>query len=664
MRDSRSYFLMTISCCFSNCSGFNSASLYNNVRSNTCYGLHHPAHPSLRNYASNNKSAEEEPLDKRKRSRSTKDNRKTTRRKNINTAATMNTAVCIIPPDDAWDSIQRARHLARDTTFYKWPPAIRLFHPFAPPQAIPTLVGGLAEWIEEEGTKSILEMELNGSGDSMEEKGNCGGSTTQPPFSSSSSTLLESFEVTLDSITILPHWEILQARIEALEERMPQRSLGESLAEKETRRKRAKGAALIEEEERKGLERKQERERKKRQRLKNKGQDTENDNQIEDEDDTTNGEDGKKGGSFNGPCVLYLSPNEESRIALDSLRETLREELFPMYDAFSPSSSVSPYPEYLPRKVVSDTKGGASTSNAIMFKPLLPIARFSSVDQAVKVAKVLQRTWDPLTFNVTDIQFVSRQDDNALHVNSYHSTSTSGVGFGNTGKTQSEDLEIPEVRHRKKHGTLSSEAANRMALTSSGEVEDVSDRGIYGCDAMVMLWGEEPEEELMDEEASLTMIMDDNDDELENSASDFDEDHTHELYYQAGDINYDEIFATAEREYQRMESYEEFSSVFDLEPGAQIAEGEEGGGIEDWLDDGDGSLDDEGATAVIGRAQFFMGAMRDFIGMPASSTIDGKDRIMGGGVSATARRRGAVHRLAESWSDGEYGRKDQDYLPK
>eukprot|EP00985_Skeletonema_marinoi_P007013 scaffold3066_cov121-Skeletonema_marinoi.AAC.10 len=238
----------------------------------------------------------------------------------------MNTAVCIIPPDDAWDSIQRARHLARDTTFYKWPPAIRLFHPFAPTQSIPNLVGKLAEWIEEEGTKSILELELKGSGNVMEKDVD----TTQPSSSSSSSsTLLESFEVTLDSITILPHWEILQARIEALDERMPQRTLGESLAEKETRRRRAEGMALIEEEERKGLERKQERERKKRQRLINKGQGTESDGQIEDDDTTNVDEAGKKGGSFNGPCVLYLSPNEESRIALETLRETLREELFP-----------------------------------------------------------------------------------------------------------------------------------------------------------------------------------------------------------------------------------------------------------------------------------------------------------------------------------------------
>ena len=35
------------------------------------------------------------------------------------TLSTFSTAVCIVPPDETWDSIQRARHLARDTSFYK-----------------------------------------------------------------------------------------------------------------------------------------------------------------------------------------------------------------------------------------------------------------------------------------------------------------------------------------------------------------------------------------------------------------------------------------------------------------------------------------------------------------------------------------------------------------
>ena len=47
-------------------------------------------------------------------------------------ATTMSTALCIVPPDEAWDTIQRARHLARDRTYHKWPPALRLFHPFCP----------------------------------------------------------------------------------------------------------------------------------------------------------------------------------------------------------------------------------------------------------------------------------------------------------------------------------------------------------------------------------------------------------------------------------------------------------------------------------------------------------------------------------------------------
>ena len=43
--------------------------------------------------------------------------------------------------------------------------------------------------------------------------------------------------------------------------------------------------------------------------------------------------------------------------------------------------------------------------------------------------------------------------------------------------------------------------------------------------------------------------------------------------------------------------------------------------------------------------------------MPASSAIDSKDRIMGGGVSAVLRRKGSVHRMAESWNPGDYGKK-------
>jgi hypothetical protein len=82
--------------------------------------------------------------------------------------------------------------------------------------------------------------------------------------------------------------------------------------------------------------------------------------------------------------------------------------------------------------------------------------------------------------------------------------------------------------------------------------------------------------------------------------------------------------------------------------------------LERWLDSDDDESEDEGATAVVGRAQFFIGAMREFIGMPASSTIDQKERIMGGGINSVARRKGAVNRKADSWDAGDYGRKGPD----
>mmetsp|Transcript_30108 Transcript_30108/g.62538 ORF Transcript_30108/g.62538 Transcript_30108/m.62538 type:complete len:723 (-) Transcript_30108:100-2268(-) len=565
--------------------------------------------------------------------------------------ATMSTAVCIIPPDDAWDTIQRARHLARDTSFYKWPPAIRLFHPFAPKHEIPSLVGKLAEWIEEEGERAMdraLSDIENSKRDSDEES-----------FFSVAS-LLQPFEVTLDSITILPHWEILDARIEALEERMPQANLGETEEQKAWRRRRDEGLRLIEKEETKGKERKIEREKKRAVKaaraagkscVRNEGSNIEDMPVTEEDKDDEGDEDDedveKKRNSYNGPCVIYLSPSDESRISLEYFRETLCDELFPMYDEFSPSSSVSPYPEQLPRKAIMSKTKSSQDSN---FRPLLPIGRFATVGEAVKIAKVLQKVWEPLTFNVTDVQFISREDEGAVMLN------TAGVGFGNVpGKMDPSFWDIPEVRHRTKHGTLSSsnESTQRMALTSSGEVEDVSKQGVYGCDAMVMLLGEEPEEELMDEESSLSMLMDDEGGEEDGAGP---VDHTR----QKGKINYDEIFSTAEGEYQRLQALEESPFAVVGEEELMVSESDKKG-IEDWLDDDDGLLYDEGATVVVGRTQFFMGAMREYVGMPASSTIDAKDRIMGGGISAVARRKGSVSRNSDSWEAGDYGKKESDF---
>lgn len=88
------------------------------------------------------------------------------------------------------------------------------------------------------------------------------------------------------------------------------------------------------------------------------------------------------------------------------------------------------------------------------------------------------------------------------------------------------------------------------------------------------------------------------------------------------------------------------------------------GNIEDWLDQDDDW--DEGTQVVIGRTQFFTGEQRLYTGMPASSVVDSKDRSMGesgGSISGLARRRRTNSRNGNSWAEGEYGRRDSDYLP-
>ena len=48
--------------------------------------------------------------------------------------------------------------------------------------------------------------------------------------------------------------------------------------------------------------------------------------------------------------------------------------------------------------------------------------------------------------------------------------------------------------------------------------------------------------------------------------------------------------------------------------------------------------------------------------MPASSAVDAKDRILGEGVSASARRKGSPHRSMNLWRDGEFGKRESDYV--
>ena len=117
----------------------------------------------------------------------------------------MSTALCIVPPDDAWDTIQRARHLARDTSFYKWPPAIRLFHPFAPKNEIPGLVGMLADWIDDQNDEYEMGVDVgvnNIFGDDQEDDDIVGTSELQDLINKSTQKIMTTQEEIEDPTTI------------------------------------------------------------------------------------------------------------------------------------------------------------------------------------------------------------------------------------------------------------------------------------------------------------------------------------------------------------------------------------------------------------------------------------------------------------------------------
>jgi hypothetical protein len=127
-------------------------------------------------------------------------------------------ALCIVPPDEAWDTLQRARHVARDDSFTIWPPAIRLFHPIPDGMLDPLEVAGVVERYA-----------------------------------------IEPFHVHLNQWAVIPHAEVVAAQLEAVrasrassdpssDDSAPSARLGSD----EDESRRAHFDALIEQEERLG----------------------------------------------------------------------------------------------------------------------------------------------------------------------------------------------------------------------------------------------------------------------------------------------------------------------------------------------------------------------------------------------------------------------------
>ena len=457
------------------------------------------------------------------------------------TSTTMATALCIIPPDETWDTIQRARHMARDRTYQKWPPAIRLFHPFCAQDLLSDRALDIAHIVEEYN--------------------------------------IEPFQVTLGSWTIVPHMEAIEADWEAMKQLPAQEKVIKEEMEEETKADR-----LIAEEERLGRERLLHRAKRSRQKRQAAGKPvTETASEIiaREEDEAKSRKQASNDllekqkqqyEEFNGPCVLCLEPDEESRERITQIRELLRTELFEEFTKFSPSSSVSTS-RTLPRAVL---EADETTS----FRPIVPVGNFPTVTSAVEMARKLKGLWDPLCFNVTDFQLISYEDE-ALPSENHADEFSDNAEYNLKQITSWRHVDVEEE-----------------VLTSQGQ---------YGCDAQVMLMGEEID---TDEESSKEMV-----DFIMNQGS-------------PGGFEL--------KEGGSIDNEPQFSSVLE-ESNQETNDATED--LELWLDCDDEW--DEGTVIVIGRTHFFTGDMRNYDGMPATNTMDAKDRIFGEGTNALARRKGS-----------------------
>jgi len=412
---------------------------------------------------------------------------------------------------------------------------------------------------------------------------------------------LEPFTLTLDTWVIVPHLEAIEATYQT-SQKIQQEQLhdGPSEQEKEEWGQNEAIRTLIEREEKIGQEKAKARAQRGAQKRKvdhDDNHDADDDASADDEEDSTMSSRSSSSSSsassssddpfsqyqeqqqslqdFGGPCILCLEPDMESKQFLQDIREELAMLLLHGgEDYFSPSSCFSP--RFIEESIFQPSE----------YRPLIPIGSFESLPAAMEVARRLKGLWgEPLTFDVKELCIISNRDDSDM---------TSGQI-------------LDPIR----------DVMNREALFSSNNRDEVS----WGCNAKVMLMGEEFDDDDEDEE-DLALKM--------------------EQLCEEGQVGGNDI----SNDYTILDDEEEMSD------------------LEMWLNNDEDY--DEGITVTIGRTRFFTGDQRLFHGMPASSVVDGKDRSMGdvGSVSGLARRRRSVTRAGTvSWEEGEYGRRQTDYLP-
>lgn len=498
---------------------------------------------------------------------------------------TMNTALCIVPPDDAWDTIQRARHMAKDSTLYRWPPAIRLFHPFAPRPYLASAASAIAELIECEA--------------------------------------IEPFEITLDTLVVRPNLEAVEQLIADTESEYDTSSMAVEEEEEEL----DEVQQLIRREEIIGKERYERRVKKEKNKQKLRAKEEAKRTGNTDSAATTKARQMYKSHhpvkknkkekpkyEYEGPCIITLEPNEESQTKLEQLRTLLKDKLFAPYDSISISAALS----------LSDIPLRPSDNGtADGFRPAITLGSFPTTESAVETARRLQELWEPLSFDVTDMHLISRDG-------------------------------VSDLQHLSSTGRGPSDHKNLATAQ-------------YECDAMIVLMGEEAMLEGGDDNSENMSFRD-----SKKDSPDGDSDNTNDLLsllFRAGEdgggassLDYKEESMIPPSVLEKTSRMEEKKAYLKSVLGEDYDDDDFMSEL--WYDDDDDeeTLHDEGATIVIGRTLFLLGEMRLYVGMPAANPMS-KDKVLGQGVSALARRRGAIHRQEKRWDNGDYGTKEKDRVP-
>lgn len=512
------------------------------------------------------------------------------------------TAVAIIPPDEAWDRLQQARHWVQDPTVHIWPPAIRLFHPFVDNtnEEYDDYEDGdnVEDDPHEEEEESLYDACIFKMAECIEQL---------------NQTMCE---ITLSEWSIIPH---LEAMVELWDDYDNDNTYNN---DDKTKNDQVDDDAeeyqyiqkLIAREEAMGKINKAKRQAKQGGRRGSGRPRKINSAPLEAAEETTaaddnydmdtNGDYDSKlpQNTFDGNCVIVLEPDPPSREILVRLRAALKKALAAnntidttFADLYSPTRSVKDSLYQTDNDDNDDDEDNDGHSARQMFatnewRPVVPIAAVSTTAAAIPLARHLRASWDPIRFNVTDLHVLSRRRRDS---SSSRSRSSSGQ-HGGRGRLQGEAFGCDALI-----SFVGSEAVAMDDPIHQKLAYLVSEHGDSGGADTESLQRRPPPVQGL----STKLVLDDDDEyfsempEIQQELDDF------KSSIKKRDKNNNDYVGLADKNDDDERNY--------ISPA-----------LEEWLFQDDADLDDDGSVVVLGRVQFFTGSQRDYVGMPAASVLD------------------------------------------